>query len=408
MGFSGEGEAGAAETEPGCPALDRRHVAALLQASEEVGRKDGEPYEIHVKAGWEEAAQGWGRSSPFACLFQSPKKGKKPNHVDAEYHCLLCVDVVQLSQLHSSDPFDSSAPGLQKPGSSSSSDSPLERPLAPAILHKRSESQPRATSAPNKESYTPEVYDTHYFRLLCKQVKKPSVTDARRPVDTKLCVPGEITALHYTGVRPEQWPSMKKRDREEVLVVNSFAVLPPVKSSGSSKPGCQYSAVRGEFFPSRSETGTGGHGSSDLLEAKERNGVERGEEVTPDTHNMDIQNCQEEEASHTSGPLDPVVWHWQPPIFPGKQFFTSFSIPASKKSDISFTATGHMPSRVMNNTGRNVKQDDSSRLGLSKNGHNHKVYIGLKSKNAIKQSEPELPVLLGTRVRIPASSHRLL
>ncbi|XP_066570162.1 uncharacterized protein LOC136759181 [Amia ocellicauda] len=366
---------------------DRNVAEALLEMSEEDSRKDGEPYELHPPT-WDEAICGWGRSSPFDCLFQVHKKGKKSKQVDAEYHCLLCIDSVQFSL----PSCVNQSPDSPKIDSSLVEDNLGESLPAPVILQNRPASHPGVTSAQNKQSYAIKDHDKYYLQSQYRRDKKPVLFSDKPSEDAKLLVETPHR-LNYLQLRAEHWPPTKDSIRDKAPAINSFAVLPPVTSGNQRNPRHPFSAKRSEvLLISRIVPN---EDSLDKPEA-EPSGIEKDQDSAPKTQ-KDIDNVQED-VSLTSVPPEPAIWHWQSHFLHRDHFPMPF-----KKSYSSLTAIGNVPSRVTNNSGRNFKQDD-----VSKNGLSQKVYIGLKPKHMIPRADPELPILLGTRVPIPASAQRLL
>ncbi|KAL7878472.1 hypothetical protein AOLI_G00094460 [Acnodon oligacanthus] len=83
---------------------------------------------------------------------------------------------------------------------------------------------------------------------------------------------------------------------------------------------------------------------------------------------------------------------------PGQHQYHLLSIAVSKKAYLLPQATSLL--------GRNLRQDELTRSPLRHNS-GHRPHLGLKAKS-IKKAEPELPMLLGTRVAVPVSGQRLL
>nr|XP_020464431.1 uncharacterized protein LOC109965044 [Monopterus albus] len=72
--------------------LERRHVDALLDISEEDLLKEQEPYEYHCYSGREEAVRGWARVAPLSCILLTQKRYRKAKHKEADNMAPLPVD----------------------------------------------------------------------------------------------------------------------------------------------------------------------------------------------------------------------------------------------------------------------------------------------------------------------------
>ncbi|KAM7059637.1 uncharacterized protein C16orf46 homolog isoform 1-T3 [Molossus nigricans] len=86
------------ETELTCACPDetreKNHVCCLLNISDITLEQDGKANKFVMGTGWEEAVQGWGNTSPTACIWPR-KKLKKPKVGESASSCLLCVSLSQ-------------------------------------------------------------------------------------------------------------------------------------------------------------------------------------------------------------------------------------------------------------------------------------------------------------------------
>lgn len=99
LGNSGNNEIqSTGETESTCACSDGRreknHVRCLLNISDITSEQDGKVNKFVIGTGWEEAVQGWGKTSPTACLWPR-KKLKKMKVGESVSSCLLCVGLSQ-------------------------------------------------------------------------------------------------------------------------------------------------------------------------------------------------------------------------------------------------------------------------------------------------------------------------
>uniref|UniRef100_A0A8D0MG82 Uncharacterized protein n=1 Tax=Sus scrofa TaxID=9823 RepID=A0A8D0MG82_PIG len=73
---------------------DENHVCCLLNVSDITLEQDEKTKEFVIGTGWEEAVQGWRRTSPTACIWPR-KKLKKARAGESASSCLLCVNLSQ-------------------------------------------------------------------------------------------------------------------------------------------------------------------------------------------------------------------------------------------------------------------------------------------------------------------------
>ncbi|XP_007937312.1 uncharacterized protein C16orf46 homolog [Orycteropus afer afer] len=86
------------ETELTSPCPDERsernHVCCLLNISDITLEQDEKASKFVIGTGWGEAVQGWGSTSPMACIWPR-KKVKKARVGESTSSCLLCVNISQ-------------------------------------------------------------------------------------------------------------------------------------------------------------------------------------------------------------------------------------------------------------------------------------------------------------------------
>ncbi|XP_062968216.1 uncharacterized protein C16orf46 homolog isoform X1 [Cynocephalus volans] len=87
------------DTELTCTCPDERseknHIWCLLNISDITLEQDEKAHEFIIGTGWEEAVQGWGRTSPTACIWSRKKPKKMRVGESASSSCLLCVSLSQ-------------------------------------------------------------------------------------------------------------------------------------------------------------------------------------------------------------------------------------------------------------------------------------------------------------------------
>ncbi|XP_045070848.1 uncharacterized protein C16orf46 [Coregonus clupeaformis] len=364
-----------------CQLPNRGHVDALLDISEDTSSKEQEPFEFLCLSGWEEAIQGWGRTTPLGCLVQTQRRGKRVKSGDTDHHRHLCVDLVKLSDppysesslTHSPESFcDSSLDQWEKPPPTTLGDF-LNRPYS-------------HTSSVSSEESPPES-----FRDLQKATQQLTLRDKMVEDKAEVC---EISDS-LLGSAPSQGHHHSASECPMTLIINSFAVLPPVKASQPGHPRVTSQLRRGEAGPGRSASDgeTAEAGSDGVTPAGESGSVERVEETraadaVPDKDRLPKDTYQ--------GSLTSKYW-------PSKQshhLLSAFSIPVPKRCDMPLSTLAEPLARATYPLGRHLRQDPRTSSA-------HRLYFGRKTKS-LKRAEPQLPILFGTRVPIPASAQRLL
>ncbi|XP_036604693.1 uncharacterized protein C16orf46 homolog [Trichosurus vulpecula] len=77
---------------------EKNHVYCLLDISDNILEQEQNirSKEFFIGTGWEEAVQGWGMASPTACIW-ARKKCKKPRAGECVSSCLLCLNMLQVT-----------------------------------------------------------------------------------------------------------------------------------------------------------------------------------------------------------------------------------------------------------------------------------------------------------------------
>ncbi|XP_064168639.1 uncharacterized protein si:ch73-103b9.2 isoform X2 [Anguilla rostrata] len=373
-----------------CQTPDRRHADALLNISEDSFAKDEDAYELSIESGWEEAIQGWGRSPPLACLFQIQKKSRKSKAADGDYHCLLCIDVKHLRHAESEHSthslFDSEGNG------SSDQHHHCEGSKCPLVCLK--------SLAKHPSNVSPSVTEHH----TCKETMKQALCGDEAFLEaSRLTLVETFPESANTHHLDSQCAKMPEKDRNVSAIMNSFNVLPPVKAQGASDQ--QSPALRGT---EGTENKSAAHGISDgpglhgTLGTGERAGVEKICEFIQAGMASDVPEarCGTFPSEHQG--LSGLRWSPQP----RKHLRFALGIQNAKKRDPPLNIVGDLFPRTGYRLVRNIKYEDLSRVSV-RNTHGHRLYIALKARS-ITETDSQLPALLGTRVPLPASSHRLL
>lgn len=182
-----------------------------------------------------------------------------------------------------------------------------------------------------------------------------------------------------------------------VTLINCFAVLPPLKTSLDGTVCSPHQLESGEVSLGADSQDTVGilqKGASAAATAG-GNGVDGSGEMRTEAH---LDSRSAEDGLHSSDASK--NWTCQK----SRHLLAAFSVPITKQCDQPFPTTDNAMPHVTYRLGRYPRQEDLARSpGRNNSG---KLYSGYKTKN-IRRAEPKLPMLFGTRVAIPASTHRL-
>ncbi|XP_076848652.1 uncharacterized protein C16orf46 homolog [Brachyhypopomus gauderio] len=348
--------------------FDRECVNVLLDFSEDQSLVEEDVYESQPQTGWEGAIQGWGLSPPLACLFQAQKKGSKitPDVIDS--HCILCADLKDLKQTEILVPECSrtSAKHFCEPA-----DEPLKNTVSTIVE--------RLKRAPSSTS----------FSCSSGEEQERNIKGDELLFEGELCRNSQTLPHHPQ--HNMQGTFMKERGEEKSPVI----VLPPVKASTPAKPKSHSLLKRREAPDMCQAEGETDRvpvcGTSGPVVFGEKEDV-AGKPVSPYS-NSTLDACQGSLTSKQR--LDQHQCHMLSALT------TTFS-----KRQQPFSTLADQVARATSLLGRDLKQDRLTRSPLRHNS-GHRLHYGFRSKN-VRRPEAELPVLLGTRVPIPVSTHRLL
>ncbi|KAJ7995038.1 hypothetical protein DPEC_G00255750 [Dallia pectoralis] len=355
-----------AEWDGSCQLPEREHVNALLDISESTASKQKEPFEYLCLSGWEEAIQGWGRTTPLGCLIQPERRENrmKAGDPDHQQHCLLCVDLVKFSEPHESEFSLTNSP-------ESCCNSTL------------GDFQDRYQSHTSTESSSTES-PTESFLDLQKATQKLTLQGQMMEGNDELCamnnflLGSDSSQTHH--LQNSQCPILMDRRSNMTLIINNFPILPPVKTCQPRPQRLIRQAQRGQASRGHS---AGSEGSTHARERTES--TERREEM-PETDTVPSIEVLSDDTNQVS--LTCEYW------------------PVKQSHHLMSPHIRHVPKRcdplpcVTYPMGRHLRQDSSV-------SSCHRLYYRLKAKT-LKRSEPQLPILFGTRVSIPASAQRIL
>ncbi|XP_028813048.1 uncharacterized protein C16orf46 homolog [Denticeps clupeoides] len=331
---------------------DACHVDALLRISDDVSARDREEEDVYPPTGWDEAVCAWGEGSPLACLFRAQMKGRQVDTCRSGLHCLLCADM-KLPEVgcHGSqkEAANTAPPTSGRPSSTSSS------------------------SSSGKESPVSDGRRTNTTTQT--EAKDFSLTGRPQNINEYIACPS------VSPCTADQRPTMKDDTRRNsTFNISSFAVLPPL---GSSAPGSEVLLKPSTAEMVTVDTLLGD--SSALASFRESSGKEekRRTEVHPNrvlTGDGCISKMWTSQHNHN--------------------LLSAVNLP--KRHLLPFSTPGDTLARV----GGHLRQEDPARM-LARTNSGRRLYSSSRPKSQ-RQAEPQLPMLFGTRVPIPVSTHRLL
>lgn len=301
--------------------------------------------------------QGWGRDSPFSCIFQAQLKSRKV----IDFHCLLCADLknVKLSELCVPEHNNTELTSDGAPESSKHARPPFYEQL-------RRTSNTASPFTEESDSNSQEKY------------VKPELLENRVLSRSEQCTQNKSLPHSLQAIAPDL--CLKDRKLGKVTLTGNLVVLPPVKGQTNAKPSIpnilKKDALEGGVIVSCSDTGS-------AMFVEENSDLRSTVDTIPGPFT----------SKHVS------VKHQY-------HLLSELNIPASRRGQMPFsTLTDTLPHATY--FSRNLRQDELLRSPL-RNNSGHRPHSGIKARTLRKQRETELPILLGTRVLIPVSTQRLL
>lgn len=301
-------------------------------------------------------------------MFQIQRRGKRPKTWDADSHCLLCVDTKVVEPLVSE----------------------TARP-SPEFCSGPSEKNSKKT-VKGRPSSTCSA--TSSYRNTVELLPKQTVL-AKKFIGDLLINRSASTCVGLSHHQENQCRALKDHYAGNVTLINCFSVLPPLKTSldGNSP----HHPESGEV-----SLGTDAQDMVDILQTGVSaaataggNSVDGSGEMRTEA-NLDSRSA--EDGLHSSSASK--NWTCQK----RQHLLAAFSVPITKQCGQPFSTMDNAMPHVTYRLGRYPRQDGLARSpGRNSSG---KLYSGYKTKN-IRRAEPKLPMLFGTRVAIPASTHRL-
>ncbi|XP_072551138.1 uncharacterized protein C16orf46 homolog isoform X2 [Salminus brasiliensis] len=355
-----------------CKSRDREHVNALLDISEEHSFQELEPYEVQNQVGWEEAIQGWGRAASLVCLLQAQRKGRKVKPEPVDSHCLLCADLkdLKLPERPASDCADTSSES-----SCQAAEEPLKSTVpSPMEFLKRA---PRNSSSCSSSTSEEETSDLS------------SIEEMHSKTDIQPVLLGGEQFIHHKTLPHHLQPTvrcpfLKDRGAGKVALISTLLVLPPVKPPTPANP-------RSHTFSKRRE--------AQWSREREANPIAVAQKVV-------VDGDDEKAAPYCSSAVDICQGALTAKYGPAQHQYHLLSIPVSKKAQLPFSTLDDTLPHASSILSRNFRQEELTRLPL-RHSSGHRAHSGFKPRST-KRAEPELPMLLGTRVAIPVSAQRLL
>lgn len=305
--------------------------------------------------------QDWGRWSPFSCLFIAQQKRKKIKPEISASHCVLCTD---LKDLKLSEHFVPSHLALNP--SYESTEEPVGSNVPPSFNHlNRTSSAITSTSSSEEEPSD--------FTLRKRSIKKDLLFGPEQNLPEKVLLPHppQAETLH---------PFWKDRDVGKVALLGRVMVLPPVKvpTNSNSNP----------------------KSSNPVLKRREDNAPK----PVIMSEKARVDGAQEKAVVISVGTSQGSV---TPKLGPTEhQYHLLSALSISRRYQIPINTLAETQPSSTSLPERNLRQEELIRSPLRHNS-GHRSLLGLKDKSQ-RRAEPELPMLLGTRVQIPVSTQRIL
>lgn len=311
--------------------------------------------------------QGWGRCSPFSCLFTAQRKSKKLKPEISASHCVLCTD---LKDLKLSENLVPSRAASEAPYEIS--EEPLRSSVLPPLEHlNRTPSTITSTLSSEEE---PSEFT----------FKETSIT--KDLLGNKLLFgPEQYTPdkIRPHPPRPDA-PCLFLKDRKvgKVALLGRVMVLPPVKvpTNPNVNPKSSNCLKRREDSATRP-----------VLASEKTDGAQ--EKAVVISYSSPVVGTSQGSLMSKQGPT-----HYQYHLLSALSISRKYQIPINTLAKTQHSATALLE--------RNLRQEELIRSPLRHNS-GHRSQLGLKDKS-LRRAEPELPMLLGTRVQIPVSTQRLL
>ncbi|KAF4091818.1 hypothetical protein AMELA_G00041810 [Ameiurus melas] len=353
------------ETQPCRP--PNAYVEVLLDISDEISGKDQEAYKIPDQTGWDEAIQGWGRCSPFSCLFIAQRKSKKLKPETSASHCVLCTD---LKDLKLSENFVPSRAASEAPYEIS--DEPLRSSVPPPLEH------PNRTPSTITSTLSSEEEPSDFT------FKETSIT--KDLLGKKLLFGPE----QYTPDKIRPHPPrpdapclfLKARNVGKVALLGRVMVLPPVKVP--TNPNVHPKSVN--CLKTREDSAT-----RPVLVSEKVDGSQ--EKAVVISYSSPVVGTSQGSLMSKQGPTQ-------------HQYHLLSALSISRRYQIPINTLAKTQPSATSLPERNLRQGELIRSPL-RHDSGHRSRLGLKDKS-LRRAEPELPMLLGTRVQIPVSTQRLL
>ncbi|KAK0145825.1 hypothetical protein N1851_015247 [Merluccius polli] len=306
-------------------------------------------------------------------MFLPQRKRRKPKNDEQDPHCLLCVDMRPPEALNTDRPPEFGPESHAHPqdrgvNNAETSDLPT------ALLSHTAWSSP-LQEAPQCLTFSA---NQHHLLLGDKMADNTRVQDVLQP--------SPPSPPHHPH---SKHPALKSRNFDLGLPINSFTVLPPVKTPQLKAQRVNHQVC---FKESAAGGGSAAGGSWEVggvvpLSARESRGVER----TEDTGGADtVTNT--EPSKDTYKPIVPrTAMYCQSQET--RQLLNAFTVPVLKGYEVPLGNISDTMHRTTFSIGKHWKQ--ALRTGSEYSRH-------------ARSAPPQLPILLGTKVPIVVSGQRPL
>ncbi|XP_069508925.1 uncharacterized protein C16orf46 homolog [Ambystoma mexicanum] len=382
-------------------------VYTLLDLSEKQ-TEDEKSMQCFIARGWDEAVQGWGYSSPFACL-QTKRNSKKPKPREDINGCILCSEMLKVSDKPITTETNPSPEQTLLDGKSDATCvvSVQENVLPPSEELSYS---PHSASSSSSQLEVSKI-DTYGDKRYSAQKNQGDIQQANELLpwcqeNTKS--QGASMFRECKDVNPE--PTVNSDcSNKEPLSLNTFVVLPPVRaaflndrsfSAGRKSKGA---LVQQQLkVPSQVLIEDHLYGSAaKKLQQKAEGG--------------DFEQIRLHKSTHLIGPIisrGPLLqeaerFYWQCSFVPGKNNATINGI-SSKHYGNNLSNLGLVHAQVSQSKPSTTLNDLRAPLAQQLRNPSGSKRRNRRVVPTSPLPQPILPSITVTRVEIPISSYRLM
>ncbi|XP_067854246.1 uncharacterized protein si:ch73-103b9.2 [Heptranchias perlo] len=372
---------------------ERKLIDVLVRLSEEGYEEDQKQMDRFILcSGWDDAVQGWKRGTPYSSI-HTLKKPKKSRKERKDSHCVLCTEMVPVSEKKAVRKVEHSKP------SSKSSNSTMAYNCTGNTT----------TSSAERTLSTAPRTKLHPYSSIVSQ--KP-ISEVTQEIHIQEKTETEVNSSHKTECEiihgPDQQAPIKKH----------FSVLPPVKvANGDETPASGFKPKETFCLGTQNDN----QDLQTVKEVSESNNNDTTMCIRAHACNMTMLQVSRIQKAVNSVPVRitriPFLhtmnhWCWQYSFMQGNKNLAIIGAPASKLMECH--SMGVHPSKITKQHTKNLKQEDFSKSAFNHGGQSDKHLKRIRQRNVGGRDilpvipQPGPPPSSGTRIAISILPHRLL